>query len=260
MTQARTTDEPFERDPVFDLQRYAARSFGTFQENPLDVVLRFDPGRESISIPSKPNRHGEQRWFPDGALRGGGCRGNLLASRDLGKKRDSRRAPQPSPAACGNVRHSRRTPSSPIIPVVNRPGFYRRRISVSQATATSASRSSLTLWSETTRALAGIAELRTRWDHHQGNGSRVPRPPRPGPATPPSRTPAGTPRRRCWRRNRSPGETRRPHRQGSETGVGMHSQDTHSGWRSTRPFHVRPPPVGPGASTRTVTISASWYC
>ncbi len=36
------TDEAFERDPEFDLQRYASRSFGTFQERPVDVVLRFD--------------------------------------------------------------------------------------------------------------------------------------------------------------------------------------------------------------------------
>lgn len=42
VTQARVTDETFERDPAFDLRRYAQRSFGTFQENPVDVVLRFD--------------------------------------------------------------------------------------------------------------------------------------------------------------------------------------------------------------------------
>ena len=42
ISEARITDEAFERDPAFDLQRYAERSFGTFQENPVDVVLRFD--------------------------------------------------------------------------------------------------------------------------------------------------------------------------------------------------------------------------
>ena len=42
VSHARITDEVFERDPAFDLRRYAERSFGTFQENPLDVVLRFD--------------------------------------------------------------------------------------------------------------------------------------------------------------------------------------------------------------------------
>ena len=38
------TPEVFERDPEFDLQRYAKRSFGTFQERPVRVVLRFDAG------------------------------------------------------------------------------------------------------------------------------------------------------------------------------------------------------------------------
>ncbi|MDE0028066.1 MAG: WYL domain-containing protein [Deltaproteobacteria bacterium] len=42
VTQARITDETFEREPAFNLRRYAERSFGTFQEKPVDVVLRFD--------------------------------------------------------------------------------------------------------------------------------------------------------------------------------------------------------------------------
>ena len=42
MGDARLLDDRFERDPVFDLQRYARRSFGTFQEKPVRVVLRFD--------------------------------------------------------------------------------------------------------------------------------------------------------------------------------------------------------------------------
>ena len=42
ISEARTTDETFDRDPAFSLQRYAERSFGTFQEDPFDVVLRFD--------------------------------------------------------------------------------------------------------------------------------------------------------------------------------------------------------------------------
>ena len=37
------TGETFERDPEFDLQEYAERSFGAFQEPPVDVVLRFEP-------------------------------------------------------------------------------------------------------------------------------------------------------------------------------------------------------------------------
>ena len=42
MSEARITDEVFERDPAFDLRRYGERSFGTFQEKPVDVVLRFN--------------------------------------------------------------------------------------------------------------------------------------------------------------------------------------------------------------------------
>ncbi len=42
ISEARITDEVFERAPAFDLRRYAERSFGTFQEEPFDVVLHFD--------------------------------------------------------------------------------------------------------------------------------------------------------------------------------------------------------------------------
>lgn len=38
---AAATDETFERDAEFDLARYARQSFGTFQERPANVVLRF---------------------------------------------------------------------------------------------------------------------------------------------------------------------------------------------------------------------------
>ena len=38
------TGEPFTRDAAFDLQRFARRSFGTFQEQPVAVVLRFTAG------------------------------------------------------------------------------------------------------------------------------------------------------------------------------------------------------------------------
>ena len=44
VSDARFFDETFERDPTFDLQHYAKRSFGTFQEKPVHVVLRFDIG------------------------------------------------------------------------------------------------------------------------------------------------------------------------------------------------------------------------
>ena len=41
MSDARLTSESFIRDPGFDLETYARRSFGTFQETPVDVVLCF---------------------------------------------------------------------------------------------------------------------------------------------------------------------------------------------------------------------------
>ena len=43
MSEARVTSESFTRDPDFELETYARRSFGTFQEEPVDVVLRFAP-------------------------------------------------------------------------------------------------------------------------------------------------------------------------------------------------------------------------
>ena len=43
MSEAQALRESFERDPDFDLRRYPQRSFGTFQEEPFDVALRFDP-------------------------------------------------------------------------------------------------------------------------------------------------------------------------------------------------------------------------
>ena len=44
MSDARVTGETFKCNPDFDLQQFAERSFGAFQEPPVDVVLRFDPG------------------------------------------------------------------------------------------------------------------------------------------------------------------------------------------------------------------------
>ena len=42
ISNARLGLEDFERDPAFDLRAFARRSFGTFQEEPVKVVLRFD--------------------------------------------------------------------------------------------------------------------------------------------------------------------------------------------------------------------------
>lgn len=41
MSEPRVTGESFARDADFDLEAYARRSFGTFQEEPVSVVLRF---------------------------------------------------------------------------------------------------------------------------------------------------------------------------------------------------------------------------
>ena len=57
--ELRITDEEFERDPSFDLERYAKRSFGTFQEDPVRVVLRFDASaaRDASAFLFHPDQH-----------------------------------------------------------------------------------------------------------------------------------------------------------------------------------------------------------
>ena len=62
------TDETFERDPEFDLERYAKRSFGTFQEKPVGVVLRFDAAaaRDASTFIFHPDQSTESN--DDGSL------------------------------------------------------------------------------------------------------------------------------------------------------------------------------------------------
>ena len=62
MSDARLVDETFERDPTFDLQHYAKRSFGTFQETPVDVVLRFDAAaaRDALGFLFHPDQTTEE--------------------------------------------------------------------------------------------------------------------------------------------------------------------------------------------------------
>ena len=50
--------ERFRRDPAFDLQNYAKRSFGTFQEKPMEVVLRFnaDAARDAAAFLFHPEQ------------------------------------------------------------------------------------------------------------------------------------------------------------------------------------------------------------
>lgn len=58
MSEARSSMERFERDPAFDLQSYAKRSFGTFQEKPMEVVLRFnaDAARDAAAFLFHPDQ------------------------------------------------------------------------------------------------------------------------------------------------------------------------------------------------------------
>ena len=68
MSEARLAPETFERDPEFDLERYAERSFGTFQEKPVRVVLRFDAdvARDASTFLFHPQQSVEENG--DGSL------------------------------------------------------------------------------------------------------------------------------------------------------------------------------------------------
>ena len=68
VSEPRISDETFERDPDFDLERYAKRSFGTFQEDPVEVVLRFAPGaaRDASNFVFHPDQTTEPN--DDGSL------------------------------------------------------------------------------------------------------------------------------------------------------------------------------------------------
>ena len=68
VSELRITDETFERDPEFDLEQYAKRSFGTFQEEPVGVVLRFDAAaaRDASTFIFHPDQSTERN--DDGSL------------------------------------------------------------------------------------------------------------------------------------------------------------------------------------------------
>ena len=66
--EARLLEETFERNPEFDLRSYAERSFGTFQADPVEVVLRFDDdasydARNFLFHPSQTSA-----WNDDGTI------------------------------------------------------------------------------------------------------------------------------------------------------------------------------------------------
>ena len=62
------TNDVFERDAGFDLQRYAKQSFGTFQENPANVALRFSAkaARDARAFVFHPDQR--LREHDDGAV------------------------------------------------------------------------------------------------------------------------------------------------------------------------------------------------
>ena len=68
MSEAQVTGESFARDPGFDLEAYARRSFGTFQEKPVDVVLRFtaEAKRDAAAFLFHPSQSREEN--ADGTL------------------------------------------------------------------------------------------------------------------------------------------------------------------------------------------------
>ena len=68
MSETRLAPETFKRDPEFDLERYAERSFGTFQEKPVRVVLRFDAdvARDASTFLFHPQQSVEENG--DGSL------------------------------------------------------------------------------------------------------------------------------------------------------------------------------------------------
>jgi predicted DNA-binding transcriptional regulator YafY len=65
---AELLDRDFEREPGFDLRRFAERSFGVFQEEPRDVVWRFAPSAASAARDHvfHPTQRVEEA--PDGSL------------------------------------------------------------------------------------------------------------------------------------------------------------------------------------------------
>ena len=68
MSEAALTDENFELDESFSLEEFAGRSFGVFQEEPIDVALRFAPdiAADAVSFLFHPRQ--EMAHNDDGSL------------------------------------------------------------------------------------------------------------------------------------------------------------------------------------------------
>ena len=88
-------DRGFKRREDFDLMAYAAQSFGVFQEDPIDVVLRFTTrgsrGCIRLVVPSIAEYRARKRWCADGAVSRRGLARNGVASVYLGRCGDDPR-------------------------------------------------------------------------------------------------------------------------------------------------------------------------
>ena len=81
-------DRGFKRREDFDLAAYAAQSFGVFQEEPIDVVLRFEPeaadDAAALGVPSLAEHGARGGRCADRAFSRRRRAGNVLASVHLG--------------------------------------------------------------------------------------------------------------------------------------------------------------------------------
>ena len=94
ISNAYCLDTTFEPDPKFDLQAYAERSFGAYQEPPLDVVWQFDTevAEDAATFMFHPSQSllENEDGYADGEFPGRWPRRNVLALIHLGAKRYSR--------------------------------------------------------------------------------------------------------------------------------------------------------------------------
>ena len=97
-------DRGFKRREDFDLAAYAAQSFGVFQEEPIDVVLRFDTGGGrrcgGVAVSSVAERRARAGWCADCALPRRRRAGDVLAPVHVGNGGNSRSTRGFASAAC----------------------------------------------------------------------------------------------------------------------------------------------------------------
>ena len=108
MSEAQVTGETFTRDPDFNLEAYARRSFGTFQEKPVDVMLRFtaEVKRDAAALLFHPSQSMEEN--ADGTLTvrftAGGLDEMCWHPRNLGRQRHGRATGTLAPSPRRHVR------------------------------------------------------------------------------------------------------------------------------------------------------------